>query len=165
MRKLFGRIRTTKPNKPILVYILQEPIDTVIERTVITSSDGLKAEVIVEKETDTDPGWKFDVTGCLRLGKHGLYCQVIRGAQKAIKYDLENNTLTLSKLTNNELQKIINMKIFKAHYGQLLKDLLSALKPILIGLAIACIASAVCSGVGIYMLSKIPAIAIPIPGG
>jgi hypothetical protein len=153
--KVFGKEKNSNPE--ILIYIKQEPIDTVLKRRVIPSSDGLKAEVIIEPETPTRAGWKLDVTDCIRPSKNGLYVEAIRGATKAIKFNLQNPDLTkISKLTSDEQQAFINMKIFKAHYGQLLKDLLSALKPMLIILAVTIIISIVIGGYNAYQISKIP---------
>lgn len=129
---MFGR----KKDKEVLVYIKQEPRDIVVKRPVEVSSDGTKAYITILTDTENRAGWKFDATGCLRVNAKGrLYCEVIRGAQKAIKFDLENKEYNLSKLTNDEMQQFINMKIFKSHYGKLLADLLNALKPYLIVVA------------------------------
>lgn len=152
-----------KSNNQILVYIKQEPQDICVKRSVLPSSDGLKAWVIIEPATELKAGWKLDVTDCIRPSDKGLYVEAIRGAQKAIKIDLANKEYTLSKLTNDEAQQLINLKIFKAHYGNILKDLLNAIKPYLIGLAIVVIVSVVFSGYGVYLTSKIPAIYVPVP--
>lgn len=155
--------RKNKNTDPeILVYIKQEPLDKVVKRHIETSSDGLKNWVTIEPETEKKAGWKVDVTGCIRPSENGLYCEVIRGSLKAIKIDTTNNTFTLSKLTNDEAQEVIKMKIFKAHYGSILKDLLAAIKPILIILAVAVAISCAISGYDAYMISKIPAIAMPM---
>lgn len=147
----------------IWVYIKQEPLDIVLKRPVKTTSDGLKALVEIEAETELKAGWTVDVTGCIRTNTRGLYVEVIRGATKAIKFDLQNQNFSPNMLTQDEAQRIINMKIFKAHYGSMLKDLLSALKPYLIILAIVCVAAVAISGYNAYILSKIPAIIYPVP--
>ena len=149
----------------IWVYIKQEPIDIVLKREVKTSSDGLKALVEIEPETELKAGWSVDVTGCIRTNTRGLYVEVIRGATKAIKFDLQNSNFSPNMLTLDEAQRVINMKIFKAHYGSMLKDLLSALKPYLIVMAIVVAASVAISAYNAYELSKIPAIMYPVPTG
>jgi hypothetical protein len=154
-----------KTNPEIWVYVKQEPIDIVIKCEVKTSSDGLKALVEIEPETELKAGWSVDVTGCIRTNTRGLYCEVIRGATKAIKFDLQNQNFSPNMLTLDEAQRVINMKIFKAHYGSMLKDLLSALKPYLIVMAIVVTASVAISAYNAYELSKIPAIMYPVPTG
>lgn len=155
--------KESNPNPEIWVYIKQEPIDAVFRRRVIPSSDGLKSIVEMEPETETRAGWKIDVTGCLRMSHKGLYCEVIRGAQKAIKFDLENKSFRPNALTSDEAQRLINMKIFKVHYGSMLKDLLNAIKPYLIILAVVVVISVALSGYAVYQISKIPAIMYPVP--
>jgi len=162
MSKFSLKKQKENPNPEILIYVKQEPIDAVYRRRVIPSSDGLKALVVIEPETDDKNGWKVDVTGCLRMSDKGLYCEAIRGATKAIKFDLTNASFKPNMLTMDEAKKLIDLKIFKAHYGSLLKDLLSALKPYLIVLAIAVVAAVAISGYNAYILSKIPAIMYPV---
>jgi hypothetical protein len=164
---LFGKKNNKNPS--ILVYVKQEPLDTVYRRTIAQSSDGTKNFVIIDPETPNKAGWKIDVTGCIRNSTNGLYCEAIRGAPKAIKIDLENKEYTLSKLTNDQMQEFINFKIFKAHYGQLLKDLLGALKPYIIILAVAVIIGVALSAYNVYTISKLPEnihliAPTPIPG-
>lgn len=159
---MFGK-KAKNPNPAILVYIKQEPIDTVVKKHITPSSDGLKNYVVMEPELENKGGWKVDVTGCIRPSSVGLYCEVIRGAGHAIKFDLENKNFTPNHLTADEAHAIIKMKIFKAHYGSMLKDLLNAIKPFLIILAIVVVASVAISGYNAYILSKIPAIMYPIP--
>lgn len=154
-----------KSSPAIWVYVKQEPIDIVLQREVKTSSDGLKALVEIEAETELKAGWSVDVTGCIRTNTRGLYCEVIRGATKAIKFDLQNQNFTPNMLSLDEAQRVINMKIFKAHYGSILKDLLSALKPYLIVLAVVVVVSVAISAYNAYELSKIPAIMFPVPTG
>lgn len=154
---MFGKDKNSDPE--ILVYIKQDPIDQVVKRRVEVSSDGLKAWVTVERETERKAGWKLDVTGCIRPSSNGLYVEAIRGATKAIKIDVENKEYTLSKMTNDEMQEWINQKIFKAHYGKLLGDLLSALKPYLIVLVLVVVIAIAISGYNAWQISKIPLIA------
>lgn len=158
---MFGKQKDSRPM--ISVFVKQEPIDAVYKRPVIVSSDGLKAYVEIESESEGRSGWKLDVTGCVRSSQNGLYVEAIRGATKAIFFDLENKNFTPHHLTADEAQKIINMKIFKAHYGNILKDLLSALKPYLILLAVVVIIAVGISAYNAYELSKIPAIMYPVP--
>jgi len=163
MKMKFSLKKDLDPNPEIWVYVKQEPIDAVYRRRVIPSSDGLKAYVEVEPETENRAGWKLDVTGCLRMSHKGLYCEAIRGATRAIFYDLKNKNFTPNALTADEAQRVINMKIFKAHYGNMLKDLLAAIKPYLIILAIVVVLAVALSGYNAYQLSKIPAIMYPVP--
>lgn len=153
------------PNKNpfILVYVKQEPVDAVYKRRVIPSSDGLKATVEMELPTETRAGWNLDVTGCLRVSEKGLYCEAIRGATRAIYFDLVNKNFKANSLTADESQRLVQMKIFKAHYGSMLKDLLNAIKPYLIILAVVVVISVALSGYNAYQLSKIPAIMYPVP--
>lgn len=152
-------LRRNKPtNKNILVYIKQDPVDEVVKRPIIQSSDGTSTYVVIEPETEKKAGWKVDITGCVRVSKNGLYVEAIRGATKAIKIDVENKSYTLSKLTNDEQQAFINLKIFKAHYGKLLGDLLSALKPYLIVLAVLVVIAIAVSGYNTYTISKLPTV-------
>lgn len=157
---MFGRNKNANPE--ILVFIKQEPVDILVKRRIEVSSDGTKNYIIIEKETDKKAGWKIDVTGCIRPSRQGLYCEVVRGSQKAIKIDMENKNYNLSKMTNDEMQEFVNQKIFKAHYGKLIGDIVSALKPYLLVLAIAVIIGCALSGYNTYTLSKIPAIAVQI---
>lgn len=158
----FNKKTQEDKNPDVLVFVKQEPVDVFYKRKIEVSSDGTKNWIVIDPQTEKKAGWKLDVTGCLRPSTNGLYCEAIRGASKAIKFDLENKEYTLSKLTNDEAQQIINLKIFKAHYGQLLKDLLQAIKPILIIFAIVVVISVCISGYNAYVLSKIPYIAVPI---
>jgi hypothetical protein len=153
--KLFNKGSKNK-NPPILVYVKQEPIDTVYTRTIEQSSDGTRNFVVIDPETPTKAGWRIDVTGCIRNSTEGLYCEAIRGATKAIQIDIEHREYNLSKLTNDQMQEFINFKIFKAHYGQLLKDLLGALKPYLLIMAVAVIISCILGGYNAYTISKLP---------
>jgi len=159
----FSLKKDLNPNPEIWVYVKQEPIDAVYRRRVIPSSDGLKAFVEIEPETENRAGWKLDVTGCLRMSFKGLYCEAIRGAKTAIKFDLKNQSFNPNMLTADEAQRLIQMKIFKAHYGSMLKDLLAAIKPYLIILAVVVVIAVAISGYNAYILSKIPAIMYPMP--
>jgi hypothetical protein len=152
-----------KKGAQILLRIIEEPYDTSKRLSIIKSSDGLKNEVIVEPTTENKAGWRVDVTGCIRPNSNGeLTATAFRGSPKAIKFDTTNSQATLSRLTSDEQQAFINLKIFKAHYGNILKDLLAAIKPYLIVLAIVvCVAVAI-SGYNAYILSKIPAIMMPV---
>jgi len=145
-----------KGEKPIRVFIKQEPRDIVVKRIVEKSSDGLKNLIIIEKETETKAGWRVDVTGCVRSDENGLYVEVIRGAQKAIKIDIENKEYHFSKLTSDEMHQLINLKIFKAHYGKLLGDLLAAIKPYLFVAIIVGIIALAVSGYNAYAINQIP---------
>jgi hypothetical protein len=151
---MFGKKKNKNPK--ILVYVKQEPVDAIYKRYIEHSSDGTKNFVTIEPETEKKAGWKIDVTGCIRNSTNGLYCEAIRGAQKAIKIDLEHKEYNFSHLTNDQMQEWINLKIFKAHYGQLLKDLLGALKPYLLILAVAVIIGIALSGYNVYTISKLP---------
>jgi len=155
---MFGR----KNESEILVFIKQDPIDIVVKRPIELSSDGTKAWVTIERETEKKAGWKLDVTGCVRPSRAGLYVEAMRGATKAIKIDVENREYTLSKMTNDQMQEWINQKIFRAHYGKLLGDLIAAIKPYLIVLAVVVIISIAVGGYNAWALSKIPSIGIPI---
>jgi len=145
-----------KGEKPIRIFIKQEPYDIVIKRTVEKSSDGLKNLVIIEKQTDNKAGWTVDVTGCVRSDENGRYVEVIRGALKAIKIDTENKEYNFSKLTSDEMHQIINLKIFKAHYGKLLGDLLSAIKPYLFVAIILTVIAVVITGYNAYQINQVP---------
>jgi len=157
---MFGHNKNTNPK--IIVFIKQEPIDIAVKCPIELSSDGTKAWVTIEEETEKKAGWKLDVTGCIRPSKAGLYVEAIRGATKAIKIDVENKEYTFSKLTNDQMQDFVNQKIFKAHYGKLLGDLIAAIKPYLIVLAVVVIISIAVGGYNAWTLSKIPSIGIPI---
>lgn len=142
--------------KNILVFVKQEPFDVTLKRKIDLSSDGTKAWVVVEPETEKKAGWKFDATGCIRLNGQGKpYVEAIRGATKAIKIDLENKEYTLSKLTNDEAQAFINMKIFKSHYGKLLGDLVAALKPWLLVTIIVVIVAVALSAYNAYQIGEV----------
>jgi len=149
-------MQLTKGEKPIRVFIKQEPYDIVIKRIVEKSSDGLKNLVTIEKETDNKSGWTVDVTGCVRSDLNGRYVEVIRGAQKAIKINTENLEYNFSKLTSDEMHQLINLKIFKAHYGKLLGDLLSAIKPYLLIAVVVGIIAIVVSGYNAYQINQLP---------
>lgn len=157
---LFGK----KKKPQILFRIIEEPYDTAKKLPIVKSSDGLKNEVIIEPEANGKAGWKCDVTGCLRPNSLGeLTATAFRGSPKAIKFDTVNKEATFSKLTSDDQKRFIEMKIFKEHYGNILKDLLAAIKPYLIILAIVvCVAVAI-SAYDAYALSKIPAIMYPVP--
>jgi hypothetical protein len=149
-------------NPKILVYIKQEPIDTVVERRVEPSSDGLKSWVVIEPQTEEKAGWKIDVTGCIRPSKRGLYVEAIRGQTRAIKIDVANNLFKDEPLTIDQYQEFINQKVFKAHYGKLLGDLLSAIKPYLIIVAILVLIAVALTGYNTYSISKIPAYVVTV---
>lgn len=156
---MFGKKNT---NTEILVFVKQEPLDLVFKKKITPSSDGRKAWVEMEPQTKEKAGWRFDVTGCIRPSRQGLYCEVFRGATKAIKIDPSNENFAASKLTNDEAQGLLNMRIFKAHYGQMLKDLLDAIKPILIVLAVVVAVSVALGAVNLYLITKIPAVAVQV---
>lgn len=162
---MFGKDKNSNPE--ILVRIKQDPLDETVKRRVQKSSDGLKTYVVMEKPTKEKPaGWNLDVTGCIRPSKQGLTVDCFRGQTRAIKYDVAGNKEELLKFTNNmskdEIQAFANEKIFKAHYGKMLADLLAAIKPILIILAIVTVIGIAVSGYNAYMISKIPAIAVQV---
>lgn len=156
---MFGK---KNPHPEILVYVKTEPIDQVFKKRVTPSSDGLKNMVIMTLPTKDKAGWEFDVTGAIRTGPQGLYCEVFQGAQKAIYIDTKNHNFQENKLTNDEAQGLLNLKIFKAHYGNMLKDLLDAIKPILIIMAILIVISIAVGAYAAYEVSKIPQIAITV---
>jgi hypothetical protein len=134
----------------ITVYIKQEPIDTTVKRHVDVSSDGTKALVVIEKPTAKKAGWSVDVTGCIRTSTKGMYVEVIRGQTKAIKIDVTNPDYTYSKMTNDEMQQFIDLKIFKAHYGKLMGDLIAALKPWLIIVIVVAVIGCALAGYDAY---------------
>lgn len=140
----------------IEVHVKAEPLDYIVKRRVTPGTDGRKSEVVMEPETKESPGWKFDVTGAIRPTRKGLYCEVFQGAKQAIKIDPVNNNFKPNQLTADEAQGLLNMRIFKAHYGQLLKDLLDAIKPILIILAVLVVIAIALSAYNAYAASKVP---------
>ena len=148
----------------ITVHIIQEPIDKDVKRVIDVSSDGTKAAVVIEKQTKDKVGWTIDVTGCVRMSKKGMYCEVIRGQNHALKYVLDEKSAGFKTypMTNDEMQQFIDLKIFKAHYGKLLGDLISALKPWLIIVIVAAVIGCIISGYNSYAISKLPTSLAPI---
>lgn len=112
--------------------------------------DGTRFFVRMRESTEKTAEWKVEATGCIRTNRFGPYIEVFEGEPKAIKFDMATRNVTFPTLTENEKQEILNLKIFKAHYGKLLGDLLQAIKPyifVMIGIGIGAI---VCAGLSAY---------------
>lgn len=155
-----------KKNSQILVYIKQEPIDTIVKKTLKHSTDGTRTFVTMtppkEGEKSAEGGWELDVTGCIRNSIKGPYVEAVYGAPKAIKIDIANKEYTISKWSNDDAKKFFAMNIFKAHFGKVLGDLLAAIKPyLLVAIVIGVVAIAI-SGYNAYTISKIPHIAVMV---
>lgn len=155
---MFGKKNQSKKssNPQIRVEVKDNPIDYTVMRTVEKSSDGKAAYVIIEPETETKAGWKVDITDRVRNSALGPYAVAIRGSNRAVDIKVENPLFKVEPMTNDEYNNFIKMKIFKAHYGQLLGDLLKALKPYMIVLVVVVILAVALSGYNAYTISKLP---------
>lgn len=149
-------LRKTK-NPKIRVEVKDNPRDYVKYLPIEKSSDGKTAYAIIEPFTENKAGWKIDITDRVRINESGEpYVVAVRGSNRAVLIQVENSLFKNEPMTSDEYQQVINLKIFKAHYGKLLGDLLTAIKPwLLVAIIVGVIAIAV-SGYNAYTLSKIP---------
>lgn len=169
---MFGRKPKNKPVQ-ISIHVKEEPIDQIYIRTLQISSDGTKYTVEMEKPiVNGKVGWTLDVTGCIRNSTTGYYAECFRGAPKAIYIDTSNKEYTFSKLTNDQMAEVIRLKIFKVHYGDIIKDILAAIKPWLMVMIIVGVIALAIGGYNAYVISKLPEnihlvmpTATPYPGG
>jgi hypothetical protein len=150
---MFGK---KSKNQKLLIHVKDNPTDYTVTRPIEKSSDGKSAYVIIEPETENKSGWKVDITDRVRLLNGVPYVEVVRGSTRAVEIKIENSMIKNEPMTSDEYQQLINLKIFKAHYGKLLGDLLSALKPYLIVLVVVVIIAVALSGYNAYAISKLP---------
>lgn len=149
--------KNKNPKKVFInVHVKDNPRDYVKKCLVERSSDGKNAYAIIEPATENKAGWKVDITDRVRMCETGSYVEAIRGSNRAVEIRVENQLYKNEPMSNDEYQQLINLKIFKAHYGKLLGDLIAAIKPwLLIVIVVGVIAIAV-SGYNAYTLSKMP---------
>jgi hypothetical protein len=135
----------------ILVYVKGDPYDYIVRKELDISSDGSKVQVTMTRATPDREAWIVECKGCVRYNKFKkAYIEVIQGHSHALKLDMEQKDWTITTLTPDEQKKIINLKIFRAHYANFLADLVSAIKPYLFGLLGLTIVAIVIGGVSAY---------------
>ena len=150
---MFGKSKTPT----VTVQVKQDPIDYTVKRKVQFSSDGKKTFVTMEKPTKQNPaGWELNIGGKIRQNEKGFYVEAIRGQKEALQLDIPQSKFIGHEWTTDEITNFANMNIFKARYGKLLGDLIAAIKPYLIVLAVVTIIAIAVSGYNAYVLSKIP---------
>jgi hypothetical protein len=128
----------------VKINVIAEPFDYTIERTAEPSSDGKQINVIVTPETPNKAAWKLDIKDAVRKNQLGYYATAIQGQPRALTVPINQaeESYKLHPMTKDELQSFINQKIFKIHYGDILKDLLAAIKPFLfIGMGLSGLAA------------------------
>jgi hypothetical protein len=143
-------------NPTVRVYIKQDPKDTIVKRKLQYSSDGQKAFVIIDPPMKSRAGWTLDVTGCVRNSVRGFYVEAIRGQQRALRLNIPENRFEDHAWTTDEIKQFAEMNVFKARYGKLLGDLINAIKPYLLILAVLVAISLAIGGYNAYTASQLP---------
>lgn len=143
---MFGNKKQT-----VSIYVKSEPFDYLVKyKPIIKEGDG-RSFVIVRKESKNAVAWKLEITNALRVNQFGKnYVEAFEDSPTAILFEKTNPLVSRSPLTEMEKQTINKMNIFKAHYGKLLGDLLSAIKPFLFGMILIGIFAIVAAGVSAY---------------